>query len=206
MGRTSKGLTQRGLAELVKSATGTIQQYELDKRQPRQKQLSGVAEVLQLPISFFQATPPFEDLEFLNSFKAVILNSLEKHGYFHSDGRVITEIDDYEYWKCVADHIVSIVKTGENTLSIQYRASRAADAEQVRYTTAFLSLNFSEVLEPLIDNGHAVTTYRILNSLNRLNDAGQQKAVERVEELTEIPKYQRKAPPPDSPLAPPGDE
>lgn len=32
---------------------------------------------------------------------------------------------------------------------------------------------------------------RIEKALSSLNDAGQQKAVERVEELTEIPKYQR---------------
>ena len=36
---------------------------------------------------------------------------------------------------------------------------------------------------------------RIFISLNQLNNAGQQKAVERVEELTEIPKYQRQASP-----------
>lgn len=33
---------------------------------------------------------------------------------------------------------------------------------------------------------------RLLLAFNQLNAAGQQKAVERVEELTEIPKYQRK--------------
>ena len=35
--------------------------------------------------------------------------------------------------------------------------------------------------------------YRLQSSFNKLNAEGQQKAVERVEELTEIPKYQRKS-------------
>lgn len=37
---------------------------------------------------------------------------------------------------------------------------------------------------------------RIVFALDKMNDEGQQKAVERVEELTEIPKYQRTPEPP----------
>lgn len=37
----------------------------------------------------------------------------------------------------------------------------------------------------------------LISSFARLNDEGQQKAVERVEELTEIPKYQTETPPQD---------
>ena len=39
---------------------------------------------------------------------------------------------------------------------------------------------------------------RIMNALDLLNPSGQQVAVERVEELTEIPKYQKDPPPEDS--------
>lgn len=38
---------------------------------------------------------------------------------------------------------------------------------------------------------------RILSAFDQLNDEGQGKAVERVEELTEIPKYQKEKPPQD---------
>ena len=38
---------------------------------------------------------------------------------------------------------------------------------------------------------------RILSAFDQLNDEGQGKAVERVEELTEIPKYQNENPPQD---------
>lgn len=40
---------------------------------------------------------------------------------------------------------------------------------------------------------------RIISALDQLNADGQQKAVERVEELTEIPKYQRHTHQPESP-------
>lgn len=45
------------------------------------------------------------------------------------------------------------------------------------------------------------TEERLIRVFSSLNDAGQQKAVERVEELSEIPKYQRQ-PPQDAPTTP----
>ena len=47
--------------------------------------------------------------------------------------------------------------------------------------------------------GYYRRTY--LDAFNRLNEAGRKKAIERVEELTEIPKYQRQTPqePPTAP-------
>lgn len=48
--RKEKGLTQKQLAEKCGMATGTIQQYELNKREPRQKQLQAIANALNVPI------------------------------------------------------------------------------------------------------------------------------------------------------------
>lgn len=44
--RKRAGLTQKGLAEQIGAATGTIQQYELGKRQPRLEQLAKIAGAL----------------------------------------------------------------------------------------------------------------------------------------------------------------
>lgn len=44
--RKRAGLTQKGLATQIGVATGTIQQYELGKRQPRLEQLSKIARAL----------------------------------------------------------------------------------------------------------------------------------------------------------------
>lgn len=46
--RKSHGLTQKQLAEIVGCATGTIQQYELGKRQPRLEQITKIAIVLEI--------------------------------------------------------------------------------------------------------------------------------------------------------------
>lgn len=60
--RKNAGLTQRGLAEKSGTATGTIQQYELCKRQPRIGQLRAIADALEIDVSYFIGeTPNLED-------------------------------------------------------------------------------------------------------------------------------------------------
>lgn len=51
--RKSAGLTQRELAEKSGTATGTIQQYELGKRQPRIEQLQAIASALGVTTNYF---------------------------------------------------------------------------------------------------------------------------------------------------------
>lgn len=50
--RKNAGLTQRELAEKSGTATGTIQQYELGKRQPRTEQLQRIAAALNVSAGF----------------------------------------------------------------------------------------------------------------------------------------------------------
>jgi transcriptional regulator with XRE-family HTH domain len=51
MARKNQGLTQKELAERAGTAIGTIQQYELGKRQPRMDQLQKIAAALGVSIS-----------------------------------------------------------------------------------------------------------------------------------------------------------
>ncbi len=48
--RKEKGYTQKQLAEKCGMATGTIQQYELNKREPRREQLQKIATALNVPL------------------------------------------------------------------------------------------------------------------------------------------------------------
>ena len=50
--RKSAGLTQRELAEKAGTATGTIQQYELGKRQPRIEKFQAIADVLNVDVNW----------------------------------------------------------------------------------------------------------------------------------------------------------
>lgn len=51
--RKKAGLTQKKLGELCGVVTGTIQQYELNKRQPKIEQLQKIASALNVPVSAF---------------------------------------------------------------------------------------------------------------------------------------------------------
>lgn len=51
--RKKAGLTQKKLGELCGVVTGTIQQYELNKRQPKIEQLQKIASALNVPVSSF---------------------------------------------------------------------------------------------------------------------------------------------------------
>ncbi len=114
--RNKAGLTQRELAARAETATGTIQQYELEKRQPRLEQLRRIANVLGVDINWLM------------------------------NGHTMEERD----------------------------AAFKASADQ-RYRDAKEWLRQKKMDE----------------AFQGLNEQGQQKAVERVEELTEIPKYKK---------------
>ena len=114
--RKNAGLTQRELAEKSGTATGTIQQYELGKRQPRLKQLLRIAETL--GVNAFDLTK--DDLNYPITF------------------------------------------------------------------TVPINENFTTLLDGTVKT--SIRT-KMDAALDKLNPDGQQKAVERVEELTEIPRY-----------------
>lgn len=120
--RKKEGLTQAQLAELCGVATITIQQYERDKREPRNGMVEKIASILKT-----------------SSFELFTGATQEEWS-----ARMEKEVDDY--W---------------------------------------------EELEETFLPG---LTKKLVNAFALLNNEGQQKAVERVEELTEIPKYQKDTP------------
>lgn len=121
LARIKKGATQKEIAQNCGMADSAIRKYESGKITPKLETLRKIAAALELPESFFMEMQPFQDLDFLAEFKAVILCSLNKNGFFEFGKRTLNQIEDFEYWKCIGDHIVSIVQTSDNSLSIQYK-------------------------------------------------------------------------------------
>lgn len=83
--RKEKGYTQKQLAEKCGMATGTIQQYELGKREPKQEQLQKIADAMGIiPARFY--------LAMYDKQEAVIRNK-----YFRgADPKSMTEEQRYE--------------------------------------------------------------------------------------------------------------
>ena len=70
--RKKAGYTQRELADMCKLATGTIQQYELDKREPNFERLFLIAEKLQVSV-----TDLIDEDTFNRAAEQVAIESLE---------------------------------------------------------------------------------------------------------------------------------
>lgn len=71
--RKKQGISQKELAEKLKYSTGTIQQYELDKREPKFKIVSEIASVLNVkPYMLYDdsnSEPDTTEEQFINSCK-----------------------------------------------------------------------------------------------------------------------------------------
>ena len=76
--RKEAGLTQRELAELLDVAVGTIQQYELGKRQPRLEMINRIAGALGIGIRRLYPDFEMEEWKQTETYKnARLTNSLD---------------------------------------------------------------------------------------------------------------------------------
>lgn len=140
--RKRKGLTQKELASMLGLATGTIQQYELEKRRPKADTIEKMSLILSL-----------DPIEILT-------------------GR------SYEEWE---RHIDEVIKDAEES---------QREVEEYIYRQKIITGAVSSLIPLGIDEDLGET---LIKKILELNDIGQQKAVERIEELAEIPKYQAKS-------------
>ena len=171
--RKDIGLTQDQLAQKSGVATITIRQYETGKRQPRLEQLQKIADALDVSISY-------------------LLGIVDIDGYLLPTA--FADPADYEFVKALGFD------------SPQKLATLVPGAHQSTYGHRRELEKMMGKEEGYLDKmslrrDWPINQQRLVNAFDLLNDAGQQKAVERVEELTEIPKYQRQTPqePPTAP-------
>ncbi len=127
--RKNKGFTQKQLAKILGAATGTVQQYELDKRQPRAEQLRAIAAALDVSIA---------DLLDVKPARAVDPNE--------------TEVE---------------------------REKRLGLPEGALSNT------------PKVEDVEARNKADMMEAMDKLNISGQQEAVKRVREMTNIDQYKR---------------
>lgn len=85
--RKEKKYTQKQLAEKCGVATGTIQQYELGKRQPRIEQLEKIADALDVSVA---------DLMGL-TYKENIMDTNDLFKFYDSLGYIVKPIDENSY-------------------------------------------------------------------------------------------------------------
>lgn len=179
--RKRAGMTQNKLADELGINRATISKYESGVIEPSVLQLKNIAEKLNIDLydlidSGFGALdavlPP--NMQGVNldhakvdpQFLSVLLTNLS-----HLDKTTTTYVRARNALFALAE------SSGLSNMAIAY----ISELECIPFTPQ--------------NNVNNDITARLKFALDKLNEDGQQKAVERVEELTEIPKYQRQEPP-----------
>ena len=171
--RKSAGMTQAELAKKLNIPFQSISQWERDIRKPKYETLLRIADALSLNFSEL-ISHEIQDA-FLDGFNRLI------HTKRYESAKTNDEAEDAE----------------DDALNIFWYFDELDEFGQKRAIACARAL---AGYEPIVDTTPPHSIDLAITALCKLNDAGQQKAVERVEELTEIPKYQ-KEPPPEDPEA-----
>ncbi|MBE6976000.1 MAG: helix-turn-helix transcriptional regulator [Ruminococcaceae bacterium] len=168
--RVKEGFTQAQLAELCGLATITIQQYERDKRQPRRDQLEVIAQNLNVTTGYLWG------IEDINA--KAILDAM-KNG-------------DYRTAEDLMDLPVGSIGPvdSEEQEEIEYQLREERHTKELVLNK--LRIYFRSKYDKLTDQDY-LSIKSLIDTFSQLNEEGQQKAVERVEELTEIPKYKNES-------------
>lgn len=183
--RNEKGLTQKQLGSISGTSEITIRQYELGKRQPRIEQLQRIADALNISAydlienagdTFDPLLPAswrgmgLEDTVFDENALRFFLEQLIHYEEFAPE--------KYEKLKKIMYLLAFSSGLGE----ILYDYGSIYDDKEVD-----AGFEYQRQQEKTPGN-------HLIEIFDTLNDDGQQKAIERVEELTEIPRYRRQEP------------
>lgn len=186
--RIASGLTQKELAQKLGVSAALVGQYETGIRNPKIDTLNRIAEALSLSSSFFQGTQPFSDMNLLSEYKIPILNKLIERNRFTISRNSIQDTSDYEYWKCLSENVISIIRLDLNLFSIQFTPdeedNQPENSDILPIKTASMTLDYKDLLKELtIKRGLALETFFILQDLTMLNDQCIKQIQKQIKEL-----------------------
>lgn len=180
-------LSQSDLAKAIGSTKSTISKYELGRREPSLDIINRIAQATGFTPAFIVSGEVGTSVTHLSNgvhiYKALnLFDTINEYLHeAHDNDESILYQDDYL--------IVTIDK------------GASASSDEV---TEIIKTHRPEYIDNNSLTKNAATG-RIVELYKKLNNLGQQKAVERIEELTEIPKYQRRDTP-QPPSAAPEDD
>lgn len=162
--RKAAGMTQAELAQALNIPFQSISQWERDIRNPKQESLQRIADALSVQIIDLVPEP------ILNSFFEGYNRLLHTQRYKNAQSE--EDAEDAEY----------------DAINIFWYFDKLDKFGQQRAIACARALAGYEPLDDKTAPPHAIDL--AITALCMLNDDGQTKAVERIQELTEIPKYQ----------------
>lgn len=209
--RQKAGMSQEELAQVIGSTKSAVSRYEAGKRQPSYDQLQRIAKALSVSIyELFDGSTVDESgalhvwpadnaitlLDALQDGKPLLLSPDELAKLKSTPKEQVAAALD-EVGQEEQKHIVRISAPLYKLRGVspeQRERLKELKDQAVRYehSLGITGLGKSTMINALLAKD---SQRRIATALGKLNEEGQEKAAERVEELTEIPRYQAQEPP-----------
>lgn len=178
--RKFQGMTQQELSEKTGIPCETIQKYESGELNPSQKALQNVAKAFNDLPELFYDNDPWTSEQYAQRDLATYVALLRGIQLDQKENAAPITNETEKSW---ALHVIPSI------------AKKYAVSEEWLKSIAESGL-YGNSASDTVEIASALPTeiQRIMQLMDQLNSAGQQTAVERIEELAQIPKYQNKAP------------
>lgn len=179
--RVKAGMTQKQLAEKSEMADSAIRKYESGRIVPKIRTLSRIAAALQIPTSSLMVDP---NISSMNEFS---------ERYFYAIEELCARIRRKARWQGMSYPI------DPKTIKQWIHEYTPEISKKYVVSDEFLSFDGADIIIKHVNDSHYLREIddlpynfqEIINSMYELNEEGQKIAVLRVEELAQIPKYQR---------------
>ena len=173
--RKNAKMTQKELGQKLGISSQSIAQWENDLRNPKIETLQRIADALDVSVDYLLGTYHLKGILDYRIFEIQerIFKDMKREGLSGEEfcAKLGLPIDEWFKWK---------------------EASSTSYLDHLPEISKLLGVS-ADVLTGKKADTTPPSRIRLLSAFNNLNDAGQQKAVERVSELTEVPKYRRSA-------------
>lgn len=172
--RTRLGLNQSQLAQMAGITKAAISRYEAGLREPRIEHLRAIANALDVSVGFLEG---YEDI---NSKK--VMDAMK-----HRDSESIEKLMGLS-----SGSVKFLPPEEENLLKRKVEEDRQERDRLLSRLKLLFKFQFRTLTEK---DCNEITD--LIRPFSQLNEEGRKRAIERVEELTEIPKYQKEPQTPD---------
>lgn len=189
--RRERHLTQDEFASRLGINRATLSKYESNTIEPSSSMIMLIAKELNIPVSFLFGEASGQSLSF--DFQRKVLSTLQDRLAFQ-----LSSYDSEDLYSVYGTYDVYEVFDDIFNPKVPVSLERVETvANEIGVTTEYL-LGAVEDPDDTLDNiqDHK-SLWQAIDAFSALNADGQSKAIERIRELTEIPRYQNKKTPQD---------
>lgn len=188
MVRRERHLTQDEFASRLGINRATLSKYESNNIEPSSSMIILIAKELNVPISFLFGEASYQTISF--DFQQKVLSTVQDRVVF-----LLSTCDPEDLYSTYGTYNVYEVFDDIFNPKVPVSLERVETiAKDIGVSTEYL-LGAVEDPDDTLDNiqDHK-TLWQAIDAFAALNADGQSKAIERIKELTEIPRYQSKKP------------